>query len=102
MSKTIKTRNLTRHFETYEKEEGLLGSLKGLFKREYKTVKAVDGVDLQVNNGELVGLIGLNGAGKTTTLKMLSGLLNPTRGETEVLGFTPYKRKGFGRAFRDA
>ncbi len=48
--------------------------------------RAVDGIDLRVETGEIVGVIGPNGAGKTTTLKMLSTLLEPTSGEAYVLG----------------
>lgn len=70
-----------------------MGSLKSLFRREYKTVEAVQQIDLAIEAGELVGFIGPNGAGKTTTLKMLSGLLYPTSGEAKVLGFTPWERK---------
>jgi ABC-2 type transport system ATP-binding protein len=56
-------------------------------------VEAVRDVSFAVESGEMVGFIGPNGAGKTTTLKMLSGLLHPTAGEAQVLGFTPWKRK---------
>src|SRR3989304_4713783 len=47
----------------------------------------------RVGKGELVGFIGPNGAGKTTTLKILSGLLFPTAGVTQVLGFDPWERR---------
>lgn len=93
MDTTIKVQNLTKHFKVHKKEEGLKGSIKGLFKREYKTVKAVENIDFEIKQGELVGFIGPNGAGKTTTLKMLSGLLYPTEGQVEVLGYTPVERK---------
>jgi ABC-2 type transport system ATP-binding protein len=54
---------------------------------------AVDRIDLEIRSGEVVGLLGPNGAGKTTTLKMLSGLLYPSGGELDVLGFRPSDRK---------
>ncbi len=77
----------------HEKESGLSGSIKSLFKRKYTNTKAVDGVSFEINEGELVGFIGPNGAGKTTTLKALSGLLYPTSGEVKVLGFEPFKHQ---------
>ncbi len=64
-----------------------------MFARKYETVKAVDDISFEIQEGELVGFIGPNGAGKTTTLKCLSGLLYPTKGEISVLSFTPYERK---------
>lgn len=49
---------------------------------------AVDALDLTVKQGELFALLGVNGAGKTTTVKMLSGLLAPTSGDAEILGYS--------------
>ena len=88
----IDVRGLTKVYRTYVKTPGFLGALKGLGKRKYEETVAVGEVSFQVGAGELVGFLGPNGAGKTTTLKMLSGLLYPTRGEAKVLGFTPWDR----------
>jgi ABC-2 type transport system ATP-binding protein len=52
----------------------------------YKNVTAVNGVNLQVREGEILGLVGHNGAGKTTILKMMAGILTPTSGTIEVMG----------------
>jgi len=93
MSAVIQVKDLTKTFKVYKKQPGLMGSLKGLFKREHKEIRAVDKVNFEIGQGEMVGFIGPNGAGKTTTLKMLSGLLYPTAGEVEVLGYTPFERK---------
>src|SRR3990167_7801823 len=93
MSTAIKVQNLSKHFKVHQKEEGLKGSFKALFKRQYNTIKAVDDISFEIEQGELIGFIGPNGAGKTTTLKTLSGLLYPTNGTVEVLGFTPNERK---------
>lgn len=69
-----------------------MGSVRNLVNRQYKTVSAVKSINLQINEGELVGFIGPNGAGKTTTLKMLSGLLHPTTGTASVMGYVPWQR----------
>lgn len=93
MSNTISVSNLKKYYKVHQKEPGLAGSIKSLFRRKYYDVKAVDGVSLQIAEGELAGFIGPNGAGKTTTLKVLSGLLYPTSGAVSVLGHTPWDRK---------
>ncbi len=93
MSKVIEVKNLQKHFRQHKKEPGFMGSVKSLFKREYFDIKAVDDISFSIDEGEIVGFIGPNGAGKTTTLKMLSGLLFPTGGVAEVLGYNPYKRQ---------
>ena len=96
----IRAEGLTKTYRVAQKKDGLLGSLQGLFKREYKDVKAVGGVSFAIEPGEMVAFLGPNGAGKTTTLKMLSGLVYPTAGNAEVLGFTPSKREdAFRRQF---
>ena len=59
----------------------------GLVK-EYKDVKAVAGLDLEIQQGELFSLLGVNGAGKTTTIKMLTGLTRPTAGDALVGGYS--------------
>src|SRR3989339_1007785 len=89
----ISVKNLQKHYQVHQKEPGLMGSIKSLWHREYETVKAVDDISFEIEQGELIGFIGPNGAGKTTTLKVLSGLLYPTSGEVSVLGYTPYERK---------
>jgi ABC-2 type transport system ATP-binding protein len=67
--------------------------LVGLFRREYRDVEAVRGIDLDVDEGEFVAFLGPNGAGKTTTLKLLSGVINPSAGEARVLGYVPWQRE---------
>ena len=62
-------------------------------RRESHVVAAVDGVDLAVERGELLGYLGPNGAGKSTTLKMLTGVLTPTAGRLTVCGFTPVPQR---------
>lgn len=88
----IEIKNLCKSYQVYQKKEGLWASIRGLAKREYREVKAVDNIDLQVEQGEFVAFLGPNGAGKTTTLKLLSGVISPTSGEATVMGFTPWER----------
>jgi ABC-2 type transport system ATP-binding protein len=66
---------------------------RGRFRRETRTVAAVDGIDLRVEAGEMVGYIGPNGAGKSTTLKMFTGVLHPSGGEVRVCGFEPVPQR---------
>ncbi|MGC9004512.1 MAG: ABC transporter ATP-binding protein [bacterium] len=89
----IQVNALRKVYRTYEKEEGIIGSLKALFKRKYREVEALKGISFSIEEGEFVGYIGPNGAGKTTTLKILSGILYPTSGEVRVLGFIPWERR---------
>jgi ABC-2 type transport system ATP-binding protein len=96
----IEVRGLTKTFRTYKKQPGFVGALKGLVRRRYELTEAVKDVSFTVGEGELVGFLGPNGAGKTTTLKMLSGLLYPTRGAATVLGYVPWERDdGYRRQF---
>ncbi len=96
----IRAEGLTKTYRVFQKKDGLLGAFKGLYHRDYKEVKAVDSVSFTIEPGEMVAFLGPNGAGKTTTLKMLSGLIYPTSGSAEVLGFVPWNREdAFRRQF---
>ena len=88
----IEVSGLTKTFRTYKKQPGFGGAIRGLIKRKYESVFAVDHVSFQIEPGQLVGFLGPNGAGKTTTLKMLAGLLYPSGGEAKVLGHVPWER----------
>lgn len=89
----IRIANLSKSYRVYRKREGLWAALTGLFHREYNTVHAVDNISFEIEQGEMVAFLGPNGAGKTTTLKLLSGLIYPTSGTAEVLGYVPWKRE---------
>jgi ABC-2 type transport system ATP-binding protein len=65
----------------------------GRFRRVRHTVAAVDGIDLRVQRGELLGYLGPNGAGKSTTLKMLTGVLLPSGGDVRVCGLVPVPQR---------
>jgi ABC-2 type transport system ATP-binding protein len=89
----IEISRLAKSYRVYQKQEGLLASLGGLFHRQYRTVQAVREIDLAVEQGEFVAFLGPNGAGKTTTLKLLSGVITPTSGTATVMGHVPWKRE---------
>jgi ABC-type uncharacterized transport system ATPase subunit len=89
---TVSVRDLAMTYRVPVREEGLHAAFRSLFRREYRQVEAVRGVTFALEAGEVVGFIGPNGAGKTTTLKILSGVLNPTSGEVDVLGSRPFRR----------
>jgi ABC-2 type transport system ATP-binding protein len=96
----IEVSALTKAFRTYKKEPGFAGAIRGLFRRTYEQTLAVKEVSFKVDPGELVGFLGPNGAGKTTTLKMLAGLLYPSGGSAQVLGYVPWEREdGYRRQF---
>jgi ABC-type uncharacterized transport system ATPase subunit len=88
----IHVEGLTMSYRAPVREAGLKAAALSLVRREFREVKAVQDISFILNSGEVVGFIGPNGAGKTTTLKMLSGILHPTGGTAEVLGFTPWRR----------
>jgi ABC-2 type transport system ATP-binding protein len=92
-SPIIEVEHLSKHYKVPIREAGLKAAAHSLFKRTYRTVKAVDDITFKIEPGEVVGFLGPNGAGKTTTLKMLSGLLFPTSGIPGVLGFQPSRRQ---------
>lgn len=89
----IELQQLQKSYRVYQKREGLTAALTGLFRREYRDVQAVKGIDLAVEAGEFVAFLGPNGAGKTTTLKLLSGVIYPTAGTARVLGHVPWDRE---------
>jgi viologen exporter family transport system ATP-binding protein len=89
----IRLHELSKHFRSFHRREGLWGSIQNLFVRDYRTVAAVDRVSFTIDRGEMVGYIGPNGAGKSTTIKMISGILVPTSGEIRVNGFVPHRQR---------
>ena len=88
----IRVHELTKVYRVPVKEPGFAASVRSLWDRKYKEVRAVDAVSFAIEPGERIGFLGPNGAGKTTTLKMLTGLLHPTSGTCSVAGYTPKER----------
>jgi len=89
----IEAENLSKTFRVYKTGEGIRGYLKSFVSREYEEVHAVEDLDLEIDEGEMIGYIGANGAGKSTTVKMLTGILEPSSGRIEVDGRNPHKER---------
>ena len=89
----IVVNQLSKTYQVTDREGGFNAAVRSFFKRKFKDVKAVQNVSFSISPAEIVGFLGPNGAGKTTTLKMLSGLLYPTNGGAQVLGYTPWERR---------
>lgn len=92
----IKVTDLKKEFKIPKKTENLSKWKQKLswFYREWEIKKAVEGVNFEIQEGEILGYLGPNGAGKSTTIKMLTGILHPTSGEIEVLhGLNPFENR---------
>ena len=89
----IEVKNISKDFVSQKKYPGLKGAIKGLFSNEKTIKKAVDDISFTIDDGEVVGYIGSNGAGKSTTIKMMTGILSPTKGECLVNGINPSKKR---------
>lgn len=93
MEPVIKMENINKEFKVVNRREGVLGSIRDLFFREYHILRAVNDVTLDIMPGEMVGYLGPNGAGKSTTIKMMTGILEPTNGKLLVNGRVPYNNR---------
>ena len=89
----ISVSNLTKIFKTFKRREGVRGAFVDLFDRRYEDFTAVDHINFDVQEGELIGYLGPNGAGKSTSIKMLTGILQPTAGELQVYGYHPFRQR---------
>ena len=89
----IQIQNLTKVFKKPIRKEGVLGMLKTLFSTKYEQIVAVNDINLEIADGEIVGYIGSNGAGKSTTIKMMCGILTPTSGKVLIDGVEPYRNR---------
>lgn len=88
----IRANHLSKEFRIYKKDPGFLGSLRSLVARRFETNVAVSDFSLEIEPGKIVALLGPNGAGKTTLMKMFTGIIVPSSGSLEVLGFDPWDR----------
>ena len=89
----IELKHVSKEFVSPKKYPGFKGAIKGLFSNEKVSKLAVDDISFTIEKGEIVGYIGSNGAGKSTTIKMMTGILNPTKGECLVDGINPSKSR---------
>ena len=90
---SIQVNELSKHFKMFKREAGLSGAFRSFFNRKYETFHALKDISVQIEDGEILGILGENGAGKTTLIKLLVGLLHPSSGEVSINGFTPWNRK---------
>lgn len=88
----IQISNLTKSFKMFKRSAGLKGALKSFINRKYSNFFALKNISVEIEKGEIVGILGENGAGKTTLIKLMVGLLHPTEGEVIIDGHNPWKR----------
>ena len=89
---SIKIKNISKSFKTYNRDPGLKGALKSFINRQYTHFEALKNINLNIQEGEILGILGENGAGKTTLIKLMVGLLHPTSGNIQVNDFIPWNR----------
>lgn len=86
----IRVENLQKNYRIAKKQEGMIGSLKHLVFPVYEEKQAVKGISFSIQKGESVAFLGANGAGKSTTIKMLTGILQPSGGNIDIMGKDPF------------
>ncbi len=89
----ISVKDISKSFTSFKREAGLKGALSSFVNRKYEIFHALRNINLKIECGEIVGILGENGAGKTTLIKLMVGLLYPSSGTININGFTPWKRK---------
>lgn len=89
----ITVSGLCKEYKTHLRGDKFTDAVKSMFVRKYVTVEALKNVSLSVARGSIVGLLGPNGAGKSTLIKILTGIMHPTSGSAEVLGYIPWKQR---------
>ncbi len=89
---SIKVSNISKSFKTYNRTPGLKGAFKSFFNRQYIDFHALKNINLNVDEGEILGILGENGAGKTTLIKLMVGLLHPTSGNVNINNYIPWNR----------
>ncbi|MFT4106856.1 MAG: ATP-binding cassette domain-containing protein [Lacrimispora sp.] len=85
--------NVTKQYCQWQRSGKARDIIKNMFHPEKRVVTALDNLSLTIRQGEFAAYAGSNGAGKSTTIKILSGILLPTKGQVSVLGFDPAKER---------
>ena len=88
----INIENISKNFKAFQREAGLKGALNSFLKRNYEIFNVLTDINLQIDEGEIIGILGENGAGKTTLIKLMVGLLHPNKGNICIDGYNPWKR----------
>lgn len=89
----IQVKDLSKVYTTYNRGNSFKEVFTSMFVRKPIMVDALKGISFDIEKGELIGFLGPNGAGKSTTLKILTGILHPTSGQVNILGFTPWEQR---------
>lgn len=93
MQPVIYMDHISKQYKTLNRREGLKGSLKDMFSKDYRYTTAVNDISLEIMPGEIVGYLGPNGAGKSSTIKIMTGIMQPDKGNIFVNGNVPYKKR---------
>jgi ABC-2 type transport system ATP-binding protein len=93
VNKVITVNHLSKNFKIFKRTQGFKNTIRSAFKRDFIIREAVRDVNFHIDAGEIVGYVGPNGAGKSTTIKILSGILTPSKGEVVVNGIVPYNNR---------
>lgn len=93
MESIISLEHVSKEFKVLNRHEGIKGSIQDLFSKDYKIVRAVDDISMEIAPGEIVGYLGPNGAGKSTTIKMMTGVLKPSSGKILCNGIEPHSKR---------
>jgi ABC-2 type transport system ATP-binding protein len=93
MNPIISVNNICKQYTTFKRGSTFIETMKSLFIRDKAIIDAVKDISFEIEQGTITGLLGKNGAGKSTLIKMMTGVLFPSSGEINVLGYIPYRQR---------